>query len=39
MESIDQSLDENELFALRKAKLDALRETGRPFRMIFAEPT
>jgi hypothetical protein len=28
MESIDQSLDENELFALRKAKLDALRETG-----------
>ena len=31
MESIDQSLDENELFALRKAKLDALRETGQAF--------
>ncbi len=31
MESIDQSLDENELFAVRKAKLDALRKTGQAF--------
>ena len=40
MEPTDQSLDENELFALRKAKLDALRgHRARHSRMIFAEPT
>ena len=31
MESTEQSLDENELLALRKAKLDALREAGQAF--------
>ena len=31
MEPTDQSLDENELFALRKAKLDALRASGQAF--------